>query len=449
MEKRTLLTLAAFVVLGVGAFLTMRAPQKGQRSGPAPRPVAAFKAADITGLEVWSEKQQHAVLEKTGSEWRVKDPGDWKADQAAVKMLTDGLEKLAFGDVVTSNKTQHEELGVVDGKAPRVVAKGAGGKVLADLLLGKSVGGYTMTRVSGKEDVWQSSGLFPYAVNKEPKAWRDHTIFDLAAADVDHLTVEAGGSKLVLEKLPAAKDAKPGEAAKWKIAESTGSAPKTSDVLDESQVNGAVQALATLHASDFSDDKKDDVSGKAVVTVTLGVGGAKHTLFVDAVKGEDALVASSDAPTVFSVKQFALDRIARKPIDYRDKTLAKAAGADIASLEIKHGAESSTLTQSKDGKWTVAKGNADDTKVKPVVAAFANLQADGFSDEKEPAKTGLAKPAGDVVLRLKDGKTIGLKIGATAKDDYYVQKAGSPDVYLVKKYAVDRFFKKPTELTKK
>jgi hypothetical protein len=450
MEKRTLLALVLVLVAGGGALYVMRTPEKGQRKGPPPRPIAAIKAADLTGLEVWSDKQVHTVLEKTEKgDWRVKQPSDWRADQGAVKMLTDGLEKLSFGDVVTENKAKHDELGVADGKAPRVMAKGAGGKTVADLLIGKSVGGYTMARVVGKDEVWQASGLFPYAVNKDSKAWRDHTIFDLAAQDVDKLTVEGEGGKLVLEKEAPAKDAKPGEATKWKIAESTGNGPKTSDVLDDAQVNGAIQALSTLHAADFVDDKKkDDV--KPALTVTVGIKGASHTLLIGEQTGDDYTVASSDSPTVYTVKKYALDRVARRPVDYRDKTLVKAPEADIASLTITSGTESTTLTQGKDGKWTAQKGAADDTKVKPVVAAFANLQADSFSDEKDFAKTGLTKPAGDVVVHLKDKKTVALKIGATTKDgDYYVQKTGSPDVYLVKKYAVDRFLKKPTELTKK
>jgi hypothetical protein len=292
--------------------------------------------------------------------------------------------------------------------------------------------------------------LYPYAVNKDSKTWRDHAIFELSIADADQLTVEGGGSKLVLDKIPGAKDAKPGEQPKWKIAESTGTGPKTSDVLDEAQVNGAVQTLATLHAADFADDaKKDDVVGKATLKVTLAIAKTPHTLYVGEPKGDDFTVATSDSPTVYTVKKYAADHIAKKPIDYRDKTLVKAPEVDIASVSITSGKESTTLTQGKDGKWSADKGTVDDAKVKPVLASFAHLAADSFSDEKDFAKTGLNKPTGDVVVRTKDKKSVALKIGAATKDDYFVQKTGSPEVYLVKKYAVDRFLKKPAELTKK
>ena len=94
------------------------------------------------------------------------------------------------------------------------------------------------------------------------------------------------------------------------------------------------------------------------------------------------------------------------------------------------------MTLGKDGKWTAGKGTppVDDTKLKPALAGFENFTASGFSDEKEPAKTGLGKPSGRAVLHLKGKPTVTLTVGAATKDgDYYVQKAGSPDVYLVKK----------------
>jgi hypothetical protein len=184
-----------------------------------------------------------------------------------------------------------------------------------------------------------------------------------------------------------------------------------------------------------------------VLTVTAK--GKPHTLYVLGDKGEDVTIASSDSPTVFTVKKYSLERIGKKPVDYRDKTLAQVKPADLTAVDITAAGETTTLTQ-KDGKWSASKGNADETKVKPVVSGFENLQADSFSDEKDPAKTGLAKPAGQAVLHLADKQTVTLKVGAATKDgDYYVQKVGAPDVYRVKKYAVDRWMKKTADLTKK
>jgi len=452
MEKRTLYALIAVVALGALALVVLRSPQKGQRKGPPPRPIAEVKAADVAKLELTNEKQEKTVLEKTGAaEWRVKQPGDWKADQQGVKQVLDSLEKLTFADTASENADKQAELGVADGKGARLVAKNSAGTMVADLHVGKAVGGYTMVRVDGKTETWQASGLYPYTLARGPSGWRDHAIFELAAADADKLSVEAPGAKLVLEKEPGAEKDKPGAEAKWKIVESVGAAPKTAAELDLQQANATVQGLSNLHAADFADDKTvEDVKGKgAGITVSVTAKGTPHTLFIGGEKGDDIYVASSAGPTVYTVKKYTLDRIARRPIDYRDKTITKAKEADLVSVEITDAGETTKLVQDKAGKWTAAKGTADDTKVKPAVAAFDNFVAAGFAEEKEPAKTGLGKPQGQAVLHLKDKSTVTIKVGAATQEDYYVQKVGSPDVYLVKKYAVDRWMKKPADLTKK
>ena len=453
MEKRTLYALIAVVALGAVAFAVMRAPEKGQRQGPPPRPIAEVKPVDVSRLELTNDKQEKTVLEKTSAtEWRVKQPGDWKADQQGVKQVLDGLEKLQFHDTASENADKHDELGVAEGKGARLVAKDVAGKTLADLFIGKSVGGYTMVRVAGKNEVWQAGGLYPYVVGRAPAGWRDHAIFEFAADDVERLGVEAPGSKLVLEKLaPADKDAaKAGVDTKWKVVEASGNAPKADDLLDDGQVNAVVQGLSNLHAADFADDKQlAEVKGAgAALTVSATVKGKLHTLYVGAEKGEDVYVATPDSSTVYTIKKYSLDHIAKKPIDYRDKTIVKAKEADLASVDITDAGETSTLTQGKDGSWTLAKGSADPAKVKPAISAFDKFQASSFADEKDPSKLGLSKPRGQAVLHLKNKSAVTIKVGATTKDgDYYVQKVGTPEVYLVKKYAVDRWLKKTAELT--
>jgi hypothetical protein len=448
MEKKTLFALIAVAILGAGAFAVLRAPQKGQRVGPPPRPVAEIKAADIAHLELVSEKQDKVVLDKKGDKWSITSPKEWAADGAGVKSLVDGLEKLGFHDMVTEAQAKHEEFGVADGKAQRVTVKNATGTLLADFFVGKAVSGYTMVRPAGKNEVWQANGIYAYMINRDAKGWRDHAIFEFAAVDGDKLTVDGSGGKLAVEKLPPEKDAK-GDV-KWKVVEGTGEAPKTSEALDLAQVNGAVQAVSTLRAADFADDKKPEDVGlaKPALTLTASAKGKSYTLLVGNTVGEDVYLKTAESPTIYTVKKFTAERLAHAPIDYRDKTLTKIKDIDLASIDLTVGAESLSLEHAGD-KWK-AKGKAsvDDGKLKPVVSAFENLSGSGFAPSKEPAATGLGKPSGTVALHLKDQSTVTLKIGALTKDgaDYFVQKVGSPDVLLLKKYNVERFLKKASDL---
>src|SRR5438067_12331084 len=128
MEKRTLYALLAMVALGAIAFAVLRSPEKGQRKGPPPRPVAAIKASEVGKRELTNGQNEKTVLERTGaSEWRVRSPGDWKADLQGVKQVLDGLEKLSFADVASENVDKQAELGVAGGQGARIVAKNGGG----------------------------------------------------------------------------------------------------------------------------------------------------------------------------------------------------------------------------------------------------------------------------------------------------------------------------------
>ena len=452
MEKKTLFALVAVVALGAGAYFAMRAPEKGERVGPAPRPVATFKSAEVTHLELTTEKQEKTTLDKKDGAGRVTAPHDWPADQAGVKSLLDGLDKLAFGDIVTENKDKHEELGVVDGKAAHLVAKSASGKTLADLIIGKAISGFTMVRPAGKDEVWQATGLYGYMLSRDPKTWRDHGIFSFTAADATRVSIESAGDKLVLDKEAAPKDAKdktpPGTDAKWKIASATGEAPKTSEALDTAQVTGLVQAMAALRANDFADSDTPDKVGldKPRLTVSVTAAGKSYTLLLGEAKGEDVYAKAADQPTLYTLKKYVLDRIDHPPADYRDKTLTKIKEADLAAIDLTVGTEHLTLTHDGDA-WKAKGQSLDATKVKPLAGAFENLSGAGFAVGTDAAALGLKKPDGEVALHLKDKTTVSLKIGALTKDgaEYYVEKAGSP-VMRVKKYLVERFLKKPSDL---
>ena len=103
--------------------------------------------------------------------------------------------------------------------------------------------------------------------------------------------------------------------------------------------------------------------------------------------------------------------------------------------------------------WKLAKGgkgDLDQGKVHTLVTAFEDLKGSSFAETVNPADNGLAKPESVATLHLRDKRTIVVKVGKANADasEYYVQVAGSPDVLMANKYAVDRFLKKLADVTK-
>ncbi len=437
MEKRTLISVVVAVVLGLGAYAALRAPQKGEGRAKAARPVPAMKAADITRLEITTQKDEKTTLEKRGERWMITAPGEWPADAAVVKSLLDGLEKLGFGDLVTEHADKHAQLGVGDTGSVRL--KVSAGTATSDFILGQTVGGFAMLRVAGKNEVWQADRLFPYTANKAPKEWREHTIVDGDAKDVDKLSVEVpGGSRIELER----------DDKSWKLVSSSGDAPKASDALDTSLPSTVCAGLSALRAIDFAEGKAAKDAGLQPPQLILTVEGKskKQVIEIGAAQGDEVYVRKAGEPTMFLVKKYLLDRVLLRPVDYRDKTLLHYKAAEIARLRVVQGKDETTLVE-KSGAFKLASGATDETKAKALVGGVESLIGSSVVTDKT-AKTGLDKPRATVRVELKAGGNTTLKIGGLTSDqsEYYAALEGGKDVLLVKKFAIDRLLKKPADL---
>lgn len=449
MNRKTLIALAAFAALAVIALFALRQPEKGERAADRSRPIARLNAGDVGSLSV-TRGGATTVITKEGDKYKVTAPVAYAADDAAAKAAFEAIEKLDLTDIVTDQKAKHAEFEVDDAKAVHVVAKGKqGGQVLADLLVGKTVGNGTMVRPAGKDEVWQASGGLRFTVDKSPADWRDKTVTTFTAGDAEKLEVKAkDGAKIALKKTGT----KEGSEDKWEVTDSSVKVEK----LDNSIPNGIVSALATFKANDFADDAKPADSGldAPALTVTVGLkGGKSATVLVGNKKGEDDFyVKTPEKPTVFLAKKFNIERINQRPNNFRDKTLCDLADSDLTEISVS-GDKAYTLVKSGND-WKATKPpklELDTAKASPIASAFREWRAAGFAEDQSPKANGLAKPQAVITAKAKAGKgTCTVKIGDATKDggSYYAQTAKGPDVYLVAKWSADRILVKPDDLKK-
>ncbi len=442
MSKNTLILLVACLAIVGAAIFSQRRPEKGELSGPRPRPLPAITKDTIVDLKVTLEgKTTH--LKKDGG-WKVVEPIAASADEQAAKTAAEKLEQLEFGSVVTDQPGRHAELEVSDDKALKVVGGDKDGKALVELLVGKSVGSQTMVRQPGKNDVWQVQGAIKYMFAKDVKAWRDKSIATIKRDDITEISLEGPDGKVTVveEKVE-------GKPSTWRATSTT--VPLS--LVDAEVMQGLVSGLTSLRASDFGDGVSladaglepptaRQVSAKLkdgkVVTVSLGKA-----------KGDDYYVRSNQGPGVFLVRKFGIERLLSKPIDLREKTISDIKVDDVAKVEVM-GTDGVGFTLERNGETfrvIKPKGESDPAKTKAVASSFASLKAWAYADTKDPKVTGLGKPALTATVRTKKGESLTLVVG-NLKDstDYYTQVKGKPDVMLVRKFLVDRLRKKPDEL---
>jgi Domain of unknown function (DUF4340) len=476
MNRKTLTALGLFVVLGALALVALRQPEKGERAADHPHPVPKLSPVEITSLEV-TRGGSTTTIKNEGGKYRIAAPVAYAADEPAAKAAFEGLGKMDISDLVTEQKTKQAEFEVDDKSGIRVVAK-HDDRVLADLIVGKSVGAGTMVRPSGTDETWRASGITRYVFDKSAADWRDKSIVTFPMADAARLEVAAkDGSKIALQKAGAADEGKgtdgkgpdgkdqkkpPGGDDKWAVTQSS----VKIDKLDEAVPNGIASAMASWKANDFADGVSLADAGLAPpeLTVTLGAKGGPAdksvTILIGRKKGDDEVyVKKADAPQIFLVKQYNLERIDKRPMEFRDKTLCDVASADLTEIAVSAGDRSYTLVRS-GSDWKAAKPaklEIDSSKVTPIAGGFKDWKGNGFAEDQSLKSNGLAKPKAVISVKAASkGKGKGMssapacqiRVGDETKDkiNYYVASAKSADVYTAPKWAIDRILVKPDEL---
>ncbi len=450
MNRKTLIAGLVFAGLILATVLLLRSPEKGTRpAGGGPRPIAKLVDGGFDTLEITKGKAT-TVIKKEGDAYKIVKPIAFPADKDAAKLAFESLTKMDFGNIVSDQKSRQGELELgADGL--RVTVK-KGDAILADLRIGKTTNQMTMVRLEGKDEVWSVSGLFKYQFDKDTTAWRDKTITKFEEKDAEKLQLTTkSGAKIVLSK-PAPRDA--GPAPEWQVVESSVKV----EPFDKTVASGVVSQLANWKANDFADGAKPEETGLDApeLTITVDLKNGKHeTALVGKKKGDDEwYVKSADNPQVFLVKKYNLDRLNKRPIEFRDKTLCNLKSDELTEVAVTHDKDSFTLVK-QGSAWKAtkpAKFTADDSKVSTITGAFADWKGQGFAEDDSPKATGLAKPSAIIATKSNvKGHACMLKVGSESSEKgvFYVQANGQPDIFTVPKWSLDRILVKLDDLKKK
>jgi len=449
MNRKTLVAGLVFSGLILATVLLLRSPEKGTAPTEGVRPLAKLAADGFDTLEVTKAKAT-TVIKKEGDAFKIVKPIAYAADKDAAKQVFEAFTKLEWSSIVSDQKSRQSEFEVGDDGLRVVVKKGE--QLLADLHVGKTANQMTMVRLAGKNEVWAVAGLTKWQVDKDSNGWRDKSITSFEEKDAERLQVTTkSGAKIVMSK-PAPRDA--GPAPEWQLVESSVKV----EPFDKSVASGAVSQLTSWKANDFADEAKPEETGlespELTVTVTLR-DGKQQTVLVGKKKGEeDFYVKLADKPQVFLVKKYNLERVNKRPIEYRDKTICNLKADELTEVAVVHDKDSFTL--SKQGSaWKASKPanfTADDSKVSNITAAFSEWKGQGFAEDGSPKSTGLGKPKATIATKSNvKGHACALKVGGETgdKSNYYVQVDAQPDIYIVPKWSVDRVLVKLDDLKKK
>ena len=455
MNRKTLLAGAIFVGLVLITIALLRSPEKGTRpTGERPRPIPMLKADGFDTLEV-TKGGVVTVIKKQGDGYQIVKPVDYLADKDGAKAAFEAIEKLQFNDIISDQKSRHNEFEVGEGSLRVVVKKGD--KLLADLRVGKTANDENMVRVEGKDEVWATTGFFRHQLDKDTLTWRDKHIARFEDRDADKIEIASKTRGRIVLTRPAPTDG--GAAPEWRAVESSVKV----EPFDKRAVTDLITAFSTLLASEFADNVKLDDTGldspENTITASLR-NGKQYRLLIGKQKGEDdTYIKMADQPQVFLIKKFTRDQLNKHPIDFRDKTVCNLTAGEVTEVAVTRDKDPFVLAKAPgktgDDAWKLTKpaGTPPDiSKANALAGFFLDWKAQGYAEDNSPKTTGLGKPTITITAKSNvKGHACVLKVGGetTDKSNYYVMANNQPDVFVVGKWAIDRIAVKLDEVKKK
>lgn len=255
----------------------------------------------------------------------------------------------------------------------------------------------------------------------------------------------------------------------WKM---TAPAPQPAD---QSQLKTAIEQLEKTQFGDLVTEKKErfadlEVSEEKGAHVVARDGGGK--VLLDAWIGKSVsgftMVRPADKDQVWQATGIFKYTYAKDTKNWRDHTVLSFGRDDTDRLAVEAGAQKVVLEKlpppadaakdndkaaATEAKWKVVESTVkvdplDDAAVSSMVTALSSLSASDFDDSGNLADAGLAPPRARITITNK-GTALTLLLGAVKGEDLSAQVEGRSQIYLLRKYAVDRVVQKPIDFRDK
>jgi len=450
-HARFIASAIAFVACAGAAVVSVRRPALGVN----PSVSTPFHSGKIDTLEVTARGQRTTIRRRADGAW-VTAPVAYVADPGAATAAFDAIEKLEPNAIVTTRPRRYDEL-QVDPPHGLGVRALLGDRVKLDLVIGKTLDDGTMVRLrqpgSAADPVWQVNGDLRALFDKVTAEWRDRSVTTFSPADAREIQVDTrDGERIVVR---AGDSTSPGPAGglpptagprKWTLVQSTRDIP----ALDALVPNEMISTMSALKASDFADGMKPAAAGleppALAVTVTLTSGEKDILLIGGPAASDESYVKTTESPQIYRVKAFDIERLARRPVQFRNKLLCPLNDADIDEITVKNGADSFAVGRApgtQSWRATAPRGlRVDPARVAPLASAFRAWRAPDIAEDRHPADV-----AGPGAITISGGGskgrcTVTAVVNPSAhqgdEDAYLAVAPPSTDVFALPRWMIDR-----------
>ena len=290
MKSNTVYWIIALVVLAIGAFFALHREGEVSSTGSSGKMLVDYDSTGVDKLELISPAGS-VVLEKEAGTWMLTAPIKFKADENAVTAAVGRGRKIELSSLVSTNP-EKQNLFQVDstGTLVRVYEKGS---LKAAFHVGKASSSFTDTyvRLDGSTNVQLANEVITSYFNKQPKDWRDKTIFKTDEGKIRSVRFQYGDTTFSLSLQDSI----------WRVQK---------DSANQAVIKPLLTALANIQTDNFIDSLPATLPR---LTAIVGVEGTQIRFY----RKEDSkyLVQTSQSPQWFELQSWRATSLLKRKKD--------------------------------------------------------------------------------------------------------------------------------------
>jgi len=325
------------LALGIGAYIyfveSRRDPLADDREE-----LLTVDTATVDAIEITPAGGETTRLVKTGEAWQIVEPITADADESQVTSVLSSLSSLRIERVLEEAPDSVEQFGLAPPQTT-VAYRVAGGTDMTRLQLGKRTptGADLYARVEGNPRVVLIAAYVETQLARNAFDLRDKTVLPFAAADVESITLNAGGAAPI-------RLARTGT--DWRLDAPVAASADSAGI--DAIVNAAAQArMQSVVAENAPADLTIYGLAQPRATATFAVGESEATLALGA-DAEEGQVYARDVsrPLVFTVDQALFDRLTPAVDDLRDRDIFEMRSFTATGLDVTYAGQ--TFSFAKD-----------------------------------------------------------------------------------------------------
>jgi hypothetical protein len=427
MKRNTLFLLLIAVVCVVAAIFLIKKQRTPDVEPDTSKPAFNFKREDLSDITI-TRGAANVSLSFQNGKWKITQPVSADADESVLNSLVGDLVSGRIHNEFPVEKDRLKDFGLVE-PAVKLEFKLKSGEQHRIEFGSRD---YTEQNAYAKIDGSQSVKLIPASIlnnsDKSLNDLRDRSVLGATQYELSSIKFANEGGGYELEK----KDAE------WNIKS------PVAGLADDTSVTSLLADITGAKATEIVSENLDDPAkygldkSKISITARLASGG-ERTISIGSKVDEDYYARVSDRPQLLKVDKLFYERLNTKLATLRSKQFAKFDRNDLTKVYIKN-ANTTLVAEKKDDKWKVVEPADKKDKEASSFKLFTPLEtraSDVIDKPSSAIASKLAKPAVEVRLTDKNGKTTIIKISSADGESVYVKVEGRSEIYKAEKSVLD------------